>query len=403
MTREYRFVQPVDTLSIRGNKLFGDPGSFGESSFPPRPSVLAGAFRSMLLAGASNEIEKFAANGRLSDKELDRILGTPEQPGDFTLTGLFPARRDRDGKIDLFLSLPADVLVSDQGTKVRQLEPQALPDGVQAGGEGLPFIAMLRQSEPSKPEGDWLLNQAGLTAYLRGESLQSGHLEKLSGLLAREARIGVGIERDSRTAEEGKLFTVEHSMTVQPEHPKERNGKPAEVTTGLAVGLAGCGGRLPREGFLRLGGDGRAAYFSSMPPPKFDTPLERIEACRRFKLVLVTPGLFEQGWLPDGVSKEGETFRLKLHGLSARLACAAVARFEVISGWDLAKWSPKPAERVAPAGSVYWFDELQDDLNMLGKLAEQGWWPDSVDNERTARRAQGFNNVFIAAWPREEK
>lgn len=403
MTVEYRFVQPVDTLSMRGNRLFGDPGSFGESTFPPPPSVLAGAFRSVLLTGASNEIEKFAANARLSDKELDRILGTPEQPGDFTLTGLFPARRHRDGAVKLFLPLPADVMVSDQGRTVRQLKPKPLPEGVQASGEGLPLVPVLRQPEPSKPEGGWLLTQDGIAAYLRGETITPDHLVPLSSLWTRETRIGVGIGRDSRTAEEGKLFAVEHSAPIQPEHPQKQSGKPAEVTAGLAVGLAGCGDRLPERGFLRLGGDGRAAYFSTMPAPDFAIPWETIKATGQFKLVLLTPGLFRQGWLPDGVTKEGDSLRLKLDGLTARLVCAAVPRFEVISGWDLAKWCPKPAERVAPAGSVYWFAELAGDPDVLGELVKGGWWPESLDNERKSRWAEGFNNVFVAAWPREEK
>ena len=47
---ETRFLEPLDVLFLRGNKLFGDPGSFGESLIPPWPSVVAGALRSRMLA-----------------------------------------------------------------------------------------------------------------------------------------------------------------------------------------------------------------------------------------------------------------------------------------------------------------------------------------------------------------
>ena len=31
------FIEPLDVLVLRGNKLFGDPGSYGESLVPPWP------------------------------------------------------------------------------------------------------------------------------------------------------------------------------------------------------------------------------------------------------------------------------------------------------------------------------------------------------------------------------
>ena len=39
----FHFIEPLDVLYLRGNKLFGDPGSYGESMIPPWPSVAAGA------------------------------------------------------------------------------------------------------------------------------------------------------------------------------------------------------------------------------------------------------------------------------------------------------------------------------------------------------------------------
>ena len=36
-TIEYRFIEPLDVLFLRGNQLFGDPGSYGECLVPPWP------------------------------------------------------------------------------------------------------------------------------------------------------------------------------------------------------------------------------------------------------------------------------------------------------------------------------------------------------------------------------
>jgi CRISPR-associated protein Cmr3 len=97
---------------------------------------------------------------------------------------------------------------------------------------------------------------------------------------------------------------------------------------------------------------------------------------------------------PDG------TERFELHGVRASLACAAVPRAEVISGFDLAKGRPKPAVRAAPAGSVYWLDELEATPAALRKLAEIGLWPTEDYND--ARRAEGFNRMTFAAYGTEE-
>ena len=40
------FIEPLDVLILRGNKLFADAGSHGEALMPPWPSVAAGALRS---------------------------------------------------------------------------------------------------------------------------------------------------------------------------------------------------------------------------------------------------------------------------------------------------------------------------------------------------------------------
>ena len=54
------FIKPLDVLFLRGNKLFGDPGSYGESLVPPWPSVLAGALRSGLIAERGYDAVEFA-------------------------------------------------------------------------------------------------------------------------------------------------------------------------------------------------------------------------------------------------------------------------------------------------------------------------------------------------------
>lgn len=155
---------------------------------------------------------------------------------------------------------------------------------------------------------------------------------------------------------------------------------------------------MPLEGVLRLGGDGRSAHYrrvnlSTPAVPNLPGKLNR------FRLILQTPAVFVQGWLPDGVTQQTDgSYRLQGDGFSARLACAALGRRETVSGWDLFKWAPKPAQAAVPAGSVYWFDEVAGDAGKLAAWVNQGLWPHNPDALHQSRRAEGFNRALLGAW-----
>ncbi len=101
----YRFLEPLDVLFLRGNKLFGDPGSYGESLVPPWPSVAAGALRSRILADDGVDLAEFA-QGTLTHPQL----GTPDNPGDFAVTAFHLARRTEDQQVEVLIAPPADLV-----------------------------------------------------------------------------------------------------------------------------------------------------------------------------------------------------------------------------------------------------------------------------------------------------
>ena len=109
MTITARFIEPLDVLFLRGNQLFGEPGSYGEALMPPWPSVAAGALRSRILADEGVDLAAFAA-GQITHPQL----GSPTQPGSFVLQAFQVARR-MDDKVELLLPLPADLVIEAQG------------------------------------------------------------------------------------------------------------------------------------------------------------------------------------------------------------------------------------------------------------------------------------------------
>ena len=400
METTHLFIDPIDTLFLRGNKLFGDPGSFGDALVPPWPSVAAGALRSALLAQRGYDPARFA-RGEITD---DTELGTPAQPGSFLIARFQMASRGSDGTVEPLYGLPADLSIirretgndRDEDCEVRRIQPHAPPDGVQTSATTR-SLAVLAQPWRGKSLFERWLTAEGWRQYLDGDDIDWAHLVPSNGLWQVDTRIGIALDPLKRRASDGALFTSQGVVFRKREHDRH-DGAPS-VKSGCDIGfLVGVSGAtLPDALTLRFGGDGRSAVATrtdDMQAPKVD--YERIVAARRGRLILTTPGLFEGGWLPTGVTDDGCDLRFDLHGVRARIVCAAVPRSEVISGFDLSKQCPKPAQRVAPLGSVYWLDELDATANALRNLAARGLWSEPVEN--AARRAEGFNRVTFGMF-----
>lgn len=369
----YRFLEPLDVLFLRGNKLFGDPGSYGEALVPPWPSVAAGAIRSQMMAEANVDFAAFK-----SGNECLPELGTLEKPGPFTVAGFWLARKLDDGQVESFHPLPADLVVAgeNEGRKARRLSPVKPAAGLSLSAP-LPMLPALAADAPAKPvRGTWL-RQAGWARYLAGETPTPDDLVDIAKLWKLDPRVGVGLDPGTRRADDGKLFTVQ-AVALAKHH-------------GFLAAVQGAD--PPERGTLRFGGDGRACAVRTVEftPPAAD--LEAIASGRQCRIVLTSPGIFADGWRLPGCDDAG---RFTLGGVSGRLICAAVPRAETVSGWDLANWRPKPAQRAAPAGSVYWMDELEATPKSLDKLAANGLWRDEEYHD--SRRAEGFNRFTFAAY-----
>jgi CRISPR-associated protein Cmr3 len=382
---EHRFIEPLDVLFLRGNKLFGDPGSHGESLVPPWPSAAAGALRSQLLAQDSTDLAAFS-KGQITHP----TLGTPTTPGSFALTAFTLARQLPDGTVQTLHALPADLVVTEQeseppekkGFKVQGMCPQYPAPGLLSSC-GFALLLVLAEKERRKSETGLWLTQAGWQKYLNGQLPDAEHeLVKTSELWAIDARVGIGLNADTRSTVDGKLFTTQ-AVAFHP---------------GIGFVASIQGATLPPgHGALRLGGDGRAAGNQSVALQPAQADLPAIAAEGRCRIVLTTPGLFAEGWLPNGFSMQDDGHHwINTHGVRARLVCATVPRAETISGWDIARWQPKAALRSAPTGSVYWLDNVQATPEALGKLANSGFWSDPCEDAQ--RRAEGFNRFAFAAF-----
>jgi len=373
------FIEPLDVLILRGNKLFADAGSHGEALMPPWPSVAAGALRSRMLIDAGIDPAAFAANRASIAPELAAALGTVAQPGSFRIAHFGLARRtrrDADPVVEPLLPLPADISV-DEHDQATALQPSLLHPAL-ASSHPLPLLPTLLQPAAGKPKTSLWLTNAGIVAWQRGEALSGAqqHWVAASELWSLEGRLGIALEPGRNTAADGQLYTSE-AVTL-------RSG------VGFVAQVAGADGLAPQNGLLRFGGDGRAASVCACKTslPHVDT--DALASAGRFRLLLTSPGIFPDGWRLPGMQTDG---RWHFHGASARVASAALPRLETLSGWDVARRQPKPALRAVPTGSVYWLDDFQGDPAALDALANDGL---PIDDR--SRRAEGFNNCLLAAW-----
>ena len=390
MKAEYRVLIPLDVLYLRGNRLFGEAGSHAEPQMPPWPSVFAGALRSLMLVQQNVDLEKFSRGEIAHD-----ILGTPSSPGSFAVTHVSLARRMADGWQAL-LPLPGDVLVtgwerrSPAGPRLqvsyarpvplKRLEPVRLscPEAL----ESVPVLR-LKETEKIRAGAAWLTPD-GLSKYMRGDSLEPGEIVRQDELWKTDPRLGIALDAETRTAAEGRIYTTE-AVALCPD-------------VGFLVGTVGTGNLLPSRGVVRLSGDGRGAELQEV---SVDEPWLQLPETRSFRLILRTPALSPHGWLPPGLVPHQGHWELQLGGLRARLLAAVVPRNQVISGWDLARWKPKPAVRAIPAGAVYWFRTEQEDREALRHLVQEGFWvfldPSQLEGF-ASRKPEGWNQVFLADW-----
>lgn len=373
------FMQPLDVLVLRGNKLFADAGSHGEALMPPWPSVAAGALRSRILVDAGIDPSTFSKGQARLTEALHRVLGSVSKPGKFRISHFGLGRRagtDKNGLVEVLLPMPADFSVNDQGAGTA-LQARKLHPGIQSSYP-LSEQPTLLQPSAGKPQSGLWMTALGLAAWQEGKTLsaQQKHWVSSAELWSVDQRLGIEIDNSTSTAASGQLYTSE-AVSL-------------DAGVGFVARVAGADGFLPEDGLLRFGGDGHAASVSACDSSLPGVSHVDLAKHGRFRLMLTSPGIFPHGWRLPGMQEDG---RWHFHGASARLASAVLPRLETVSGWDIARRQPKPALRVVPTGSVFWLDDFKGDPSALDEIANQGLPIDSAD-----RRAEGFNNCLLAYW-----
>jgi CRISPR-associated protein Cmr3 len=378
-------IEPRDPIIFRDGRPFSaQPGARAKTLPFPYPSTIIGAIRSH--AGRN-------AAGHFDTTRIPELL----QKG---MRGPLLVSLDDDGNVaDWHFPAPADALLlkreeasDDDTARLVPLTPLARPEGAATNLDGLLLVG---PASPVKdkpyPRSPAFWNWKAFEQWLvRPEAQEAVALTALglSGL-AEDSRMHVRIDPGSQTAEAGALFqTTGLSFTYVTE--KEHDTPLLTSARRLALAVDTDAEMKPDWGFL--GGERRMARWQKPSQAQWSTcPPEvrqRIKADGHARIILLTPALFEQGFLPTWLPASVE-------GVQVTIEAAAVNRYQTVSGWDYENNRPKPTRRLAPAGSVY-FIQLDGDEAAIDRFIDAVWMHNISDDEQDRR--DGFGLAVLGVW-----
>jgi CRISPR-associated protein Cmr3 len=381
----YLYISPRDPLIARDGRPFGS----GQSNRMRcldwfYPSVLAGSLRTMV--GKSL--------GYQFDTDQVALLKNIE------VAGPLPCRDNR-----LYAPAPLDCVIQrdpdraialrpaplkdGEGTDLPEpgLQPCQMPTNVEEGfkpGTGPPFWRMDRIA-------DWLADTDGRSCAVPPRvPLDVGNTDYLDPV--RDQRVHVALDAATGAAREHMLFMSEGIVLPDGVGISAR----VKAPDGNAQALSGL------DALHSFGGERRTARFQVTDHSQIWSCPEKVRQALKggnlVRMILATPAVFAGGWKPGWLdehlegSPPGCRLRLRLMG-------ACVDRWRPVSGWSLEPpRGPKAIRRLAPAGSVYFFEvadgEAADSLASL--------WLESVCDEEQARR-DGFGLTLWGVWsPHQE-
>lgn len=375
---QFYWINALSPLVFRSGKPFGAQSDTEDIIFP-LPSAAAGLIRTVWAQ------QQHGFDGHFNDEVLRQK----------SVNGLFLAKHQANstssGEIELFVPKPSDAIYlknkATEKIELIRLSPVAFPEN---SGCDLPHSDLLpvqmEKDTKSKPQGgkqfwalkDWL-------AWQNGNQLSFEEIDARGvNLPSPEVRTHVAIDGDSLAGQDGLLF-----QTAAYDFANQRRGH-HQGWEDSRLGFVIASAETLQNDTVRFGGEGR---LSRLEQVKIDMPSETSIPTDGLKITLLTPAIFEQGWLPAWVDKDSLEGKLPNTNITVKLKAAAIDRWQPVSGWDLAKHKPKATRKAVSAGSVYWFEIKGGDVvNELGNIHLQAISDDEQD------KRDGFGIAAVASW-----
>lgn len=393
----FTLLRPRDGFTIRDARGFHGGGGAPARSLPwPLPATVAGAVRA-----AVGHARGYVPTERSNQAESARWLGLLKE---VALRGPLAVHAAPNADAPDWKPLwpaPLDALrvsAATPGGTLQRLSPAHdlhSGEGVRSLGRA-EHAAMRSLWWPTLPDAGKPLSMprwwtdADFLAWLRAQPVA-----QLTQVRGPETRVDVrvSINPDTGAARDGALFAHDTRELVS----RDKNHRFDEIA--IAVDVAGAA--LPPNAAVRFGSVGRVGRFEAAAPTLFRDPQIFTRPVKRLRLVLVTPGNFARGWLPDWFDAPGDAYVGTLPGTRVRatLRGACVDRAVPLSGWDLVARGPRPVRRLVGAGAVY-FVELD---RAIGEAEANGLWLRSMQHDQSQEARDGYGLMVAGEWPAENE
>ena len=412
----YLQVTPTDPLVARDGRPFGaGQGNRMRSLTWPLPSVVAGSFRTALVK---------------SNPEWDFTKRTPIGVMRCEVAGVFPCGQ-RGSDLELYLPGPRDAVAEpdnngSDGKKIKmihRLKPAKADGGCDLPSGLLPVLMPGNGEDfkPAKMPTWWPVSR--LTDWLLGETITFDDSFLLDPV--QENRDHVCINPESGAAMTGQIFTstgLNLSMLSRfgcRSHDRfEKRFMHVSLHARVTIDQKHAQAVNNLRIFSPLGGERRLVHWKQCKgiiqgwtcPEAIHQALRNLQPNQGVRMVLATPAIFKNGWLPDWINRESLLGKPFGDGPTLQLVGAVVPRWKAVSGWALQGHQsregetpspvvpaqgpgPKAIRRMVLAGAVYFF-KLCDGNPQI--LATNGWLR-SVSDSPIDRR-DGFGFAVWGTW-----
>ena len=370
MTDLHLHMDAIDTLMFRDGRPFNqnDAGaSVAVSVFPPFPPTIVGAVRAALwqqLGGTGKDwdSDKLGTGTNWQKKDDNNFL----KPLSFGAPILLREEKDENGK-DVkvpYFPMPLHILEGhykdgDGSKYLTRLIPDVERQSDLGNDKRLP-VPEDTKLEGVKPVEDRWINLAGMQRILDGCVPYRSDLIKRSKLWQTEPRVGIGIDRTSRTTSDGQLYMASHVRMRDD--------------VSLYVELTGWKNGFDKS--LRpLAGEHRMAEIRG--GTGITLPGQPTLTDKRWCAIALSPVVLDKKGAPNGLEQN-------------KIINACLGKPVVIGGWDSQsefdekskRWKgrPIPLRNCIPAGSV-WFIKGGTPPAAIGLATE---W--------------GFGQILIGKW-----
>ncbi|MEW5822122.1 MAG: type III-B CRISPR module-associated protein Cmr3 [Cyanobacteriota bacterium] len=367
-------IDALDTLFFRDSKTFTKgEDTWADTMFPPYPSVIYGALRSAYFAENTSKLKDANIEGKDESLKLE-INNICLKQGN-----------------ELYFPLPLDCVqekTTNKKDKVFVLKANPINNNISSNS---PTNQILMKKDDTETEKDncqienpkqAIVGESALEKYLKGTYEKAFSIKNQSDYISLEPKIGIARSRHTHTSDDGMLYRV----------GMNRMAKGFENKLSLIIAFEGL--VLLEKGLIKMGGEGKAVKYEDLKDrqPDFtlsDEAKKKIQENKNFKLYLSTPAIFENGWLPSWINENSLKGIIPNTNTEVQLLTAAIGKPVSIGGWDIKRGCPKTMRKAVPAGSVYYFELIEGNVEDLIKINSK-----SISDHNAK---QGFGIAYVGA------